>query len=97
MAKGITKRGGARQNSGPQPAKLKVERKKSPLAFLLDVMNNEDASANNRVRAAIEAAKYMHARKGEGGKKDERKEAAEKAGRGKYAPSGPPKLRVVNA
>ncbi|HFX1297087.1 TPA: hypothetical protein ACID1V_002898 [Pseudomonas aeruginosa] len=46
-----------------------------------------------QVRAAIAAVQYTHAKKGEGGKKDEQAEAAKAAGR-KFG-STPPPLRSV--
>jgi phage terminase small subunit len=91
-------RGGFRPGAGRKPKpkpKLNISAKKDPLAFLLEVMNDQEADARLRVRAAVTAAQYRHAKKGDSGKKDERKEAAEKAGRGKFAPAAPPRLRVV--
>jgi hypothetical protein len=67
----------------------------TPLAFLIGVMNDPKQEPRLRVRAAVAAAQYAHVKKGDSGKKDERKEAAEKAGRGKFAPAAPPRLRVV--
>lgn len=87
--------GGARENSGPQPAKLNLKGKRDPLKFLLAVMNDPDAGARLRVDAAKAALPFVHGRKGEGGKKDERQAAAEKAGKGRFAPSAPPKLTAI--
>lgn len=90
--------GGARPNSGPktkvQP-KLDIPKKREPLEFLLSVMNDQEAAPALRVRAAVAAAQYRHSKKGDGGKTDERREAADKAGRGKFAPPAAPKLAVV--
>ncbi len=47
-----------------------------------------------QVRAAIAAVQYTHAKKGEGGKKDERADAAKEAGK-KFASAPPPPLRAV--
>lgn len=68
----------------------------TPLAFLKAVMNDLELDAALRVRAAIAAAQYEHAKKGEGGKKDETADAAQKAATGRFAaPVTPPRL-VVN-
>lgn len=64
--------------------------------FLLAAMNDPKLDAKTRVRAGIAAAQYQHTKKGDGGKKDEKKDAAEKAGTGKFAPGKPP-LRVVRS
>ncbi len=91
--------GGKRPGSGrkPKPAKaLKVPAGLDPVDFLLAVQDDSESDPKLRVRAAIAAAQYLHNKKGEGGKKDERQAAAEKAGKGRYAPSAPPKLAVVS-
>ena len=91
--------GGARPGAGRKPkppGKLDVPAGLEPLAFLEAVMNDPLADPKLRVRAAIAAAQYRHAKKGEGGKKDERKERADKAGRGRFAPPAGPRLAVVN-
>ncbi|MCY1356954.1 hypothetical protein D9M68_176470 [compost metagenome] len=49
--------------------------------------------SDRQLRAAIAAVQYTHAKKGEGGKKDERAEAAKAAGK-KFG-STPPPLRAV--
>jgi phage terminase small subunit len=102
------KSGGARQNSGgarpgagrkPQPQEAKVTivttGRQTPLEFLLDVMNDNEVDDKLRLEAAKTAAQYVHAKKGEGGKKDEKQDAADKARAGKFAPSAPPRL-IVN-
>jgi phage terminase small subunit len=86
---------GVKGRSGRKPAQLKVPPGSDPLEFLLRVMNDPKAHAALRVRAAVAACQYVHMKKGEGGKKDERQEAASKAGRGRFAPSKPPKLAIV--
>ena len=68
---------------------------KDPLEFLLAVMDDESADPKLRVHAAVVAAQYVHAKKGDSGKKDERQAAAQKAGKGKFASGQPPKLAVV--
>jgi hypothetical protein len=58
--------GGARPNSGPKrPPNLPAIEGQSPLDFLVDVMRNPDASTHLRLRAAIAAARYMHAQEGD--------------------------------
>ena len=46
-----------------------------------------------QVRAAVAAVQYTHAKKGEGGKKEARQQAAEKIG-GRFAPTAPPRTRM---
>ena len=93
--------GGARPGSGrkPKPAPvmpnsiISVERD-SPQAFLLELMNDAKADARMRVDAAKALLPFMHPKLGEGGKKDERANAAKKAGVGEFA-AAPPPLRLV--
>jgi len=49
-----------------------------------------------QVRAAIAAVQYTHTRTKDGGKKEARQAAAEKAAGGRLAPKEPPKLKVIN-
>ena len=67
---------------------------KTPLEYMLDIVNDATADEARRDRLAIAAAPFVHARAGEGGKKDERLSAAKKAATGKFAPVAPP-LRLV--
>lgn len=92
------KSGGARAGAGrkPNPPEKLTVSAKDPLEFLEAVMMDEEANPALRVRAAIAAAQYRHAKKGEGGKGEERKDKAEKAGAGKFGPAAPPKLVVSN-
>ena len=67
----------------------------TPLEYMLKVMNDPDEDKDLRARMAVSAAPYMHPRKGEGvGKKDEKNEAARRAGQGKFQAGRPP-LSVV--
>lgn len=68
----------------------------TPLDFLLDVMRNELEDKRLRIQAAQLAAPYVHAKKGEGGKKAEKQAAADKLAGGKFATAAPPKLVVNN-
>ena len=52
-------------------------------------------ASNLQVRAAIAAAQYVHLKKGDGGKKDEANEKAQKAAGGKFGPAKAP-LKLVN-
>lgn len=63
-----------------------------PLQYMLAVMNNPNATPDRRDKMATAAAPYVHAKKGEGGKKDERQDAAKKASKGKFAAIQPPRL-----
>lgn len=94
--------GGARPNSGPKPkqkppeAELPAVEGQDPLDFLLSVQNDAAATPALRVRAAIAAAQYVHVKKHDGGKKDDQKEAAQLAAKGRFKPSAPPPKLVVN-
>ena len=69
---------------------------KTPLEYMIGVMNDPQADKDRRDRMAIAAAPFVHARKSDGvGKKDEKADRAKKAGGGKFAPSSPPVLKVV--
>ena len=87
--------GGARPGAGrppkepPKPAE--PTDKRDPLEFLLDVMQGKLEPSPDQLKAAIAATQYLHAKKGEGGKKDEELAAAKKVS-SKYAVSTPPRL-----
>lgn len=65
-----------------------------PKAFLIAAMNDPEAEAKLRVDAAKALMPFMHQRKGETGKKEEKQDAAEKAAAGMYG-TGKPPLRSV--
>ncbi|MDU8357994.1 terminase small subunit [Pseudomonas syringae group sp. J309-1] len=69
-----------------------------PKDYLLDDMNDTTLDRKDRRDAAKALMPFLHARKGEGGKKEERQDAAKKAGAGKFgaAPPPPTHLRSVN-
>lgn len=67
---------------------------KTPLDYMMGVLNDPAVDEARRDRLAIAAAPFMHARVGESGKKEERTQAAKKASGGKFAPVAPP-LRLV--
>ena len=49
-----------------------------------------------QVRAAIAAVQYTHTKRGDGGKKDEIQEKAERAAVGRFSPAAPPRLVANN-
>lgn len=65
----------------------------SPLDYMLQVMNDQDADDARRDRMAIAAAPFVHAKPGDvaKGKKEERQEAAEKAA-SRFSVPAPPRL-----
>ncbi|WP_295379580.1 hypothetical protein [uncultured Pseudacidovorax sp.] len=78
-----------KQHAEPPPAEDLSEL--TPLDFLLSVMRDSEKDLAKRMQAASLAAPYVHPRKGESGKKEEKLKAAEKVA-GRFAPSAPPKL-----
>ena len=97
--------GGARQGAGrkkqaptiisiPVPVADSLAHK-DPKVFLLALMNDLEADVKLRADAAKSLMPFMHPKIGEGGKKDEKQEAAKKAGSGKFG-AAPPPLRIVN-
>lgn len=65
-----------------------------PLDFLMAVMNDPAMPVLARQDAAKSLMPFKHARKGEGGKKDE-KDSKAKAAAGKFNVAMPPSLRAV--
>ncbi|WP_186077567.1 terminase small subunit [Burkholderia gladioli] len=63
-----------------------------PKAFLIAAMNDGRTEPKLRVDAAKALLPFMHQKLGEGGKKDAQKDAAKKAGGGRFASAAPPKL-----
>lgn len=94
--------GGARPGAGrppkepPAEAPPAISETRDPLEFLLDVMQGRTEANMMQVRSAIAAAQYVHVKRADGGKKDERAGKAKKAASGKFASSEPPKLVVNN-
>ncbi|MDA8485152.1 hypothetical protein NNO07_18960 [Pseudomonas resinovorans] len=64
------------------------------LTLLQDIALGNVEASDLQVRAAIAAVQYTHSKKGEGGKKDQRADAASRAAKGKFA-AAPPPLRAV--
>lgn len=65
---------------------------RDPLEFLLDVMQMPLLHPDLRVKAAMKAVDFTHRKPAEGGKKEERRDAAESAQGGRFAPTAPPRL-----
>ena len=68
---------------------------KSPLQYMLDVMNDLEADERLRSQMAVAAAPYMHAKKGEGGKKDEQANKAKAAAAGGRFKAAAAPLKLV--
>lgn len=64
----------------------------SPLGLLESIMNDVRVPLRERMRAAIAAAQYRHAKRGESGKKEDAAHRAKKAGEGRFTSSEPPRL-----
>lgn len=94
--------GGARPGAG-RPRKAAVPVLEAPqaseapdmLKFLTDVALGRIDASPTQVRAAVAAVQYTHTKRGDGGIKEGRQEAAKKAAGGRFAPSEAPPLRVV--
>lgn len=92
--------GGSRPGAGRKPAPkapalpLDVVGGSDPLKFLVAVMDDVEAEPALRVRAAIAAVQYTHAKIGEGGKKDAANKAAQAVGAGKFG-ARPPPLKLI--
>lgn len=90
--------GGARPGAGRKPKPKPVEtpppqvETRDPLEFLLDVMQGKVEATTVQVRAAVAASQYLHAKKGEGGKKEESAGKAKAAASGKFGQAAPPRL-----
>lgn len=61
-----------------------------PKDYLLDDMNDRTLDRKDRRDAAKALMPFLHARKGEGGKKEEKENAAKTASKGKFGASAPP-------
>jgi len=66
-----------------------------PLAYMLRVMNDPVVDVERRDKMAIASAPFIHSRKGEGNKKEDRDDRAKKAGQGKFKPMRAPTLKAV--
>lgn len=78
----------------PPPFDINVAiRYADPQSFLLTAMNDAELDPKQRIEAAKALMPFMHKKLGEGGKKEEKAEAAKKVA-GRFAPAPPP-LKVV--
>jgi len=66
------------------------------LKLLQDIALGVVEANQIQVRAAIAAVQYTHAKKGEGGKKEQRQQKAVAVAGGRFAPPEPPRLAVDN-
>ena len=90
--------GGARPGAGrkaaPRPEPIPVTGDGDMLSLLQQVALGTLDATPLQVRAAIAAVQYTHAKKGEGGKKDEAADRSKRAAGGKFAAAAPP-LKLV--
>ena len=86
--------GGARPGSGRKPKEIpliEVSPSDDPKAFLISIMNDQDADARMRIDAAKCLMPFVHLKLGEGGKKEQKQDAA-KVVASRFASAQPPKL-----
>lgn len=87
--------GGRRPGAGRKPRPIPISQhagSDDPLRFLIDQMNDPGLDARLRIDAAKALMPFVHHKKGEGGKKDERLDAAKKVASGKFGAFAPPRL-----
>lgn len=70
-----------------------AQRFDDPADFLRSVMNSEREEMRLRMDAAKTLMPYTHAKLGEVGKKEQRREAAKEAGKGRFATGRAPRLQ----
>lgn len=70
-----------------------AQRFDDPADFLRSVMNNEREEMRLRMDAAKTLMPYTHAKLGEVGKKEQMREAAKEAGKGRFATGRAPRLQ----
>lgn len=93
--------GGARPGAGRKPKEPTIlvlaATYEDPAKFLAAVMNDSGTDIKIRTDAAKALMPYQHPKIGEGGKKDQKADAAKKAASGgKFSSAPPPKLVVSN-
>lgn len=98
--------GGKREGAGRKPAPIVKMDIPVPLAatiahtdskvFLIALMNDNEADVKLRLEAAKALIGYQHGKIGEGGKKDQKQDAAKKVAGGKFAAAAPPRLVANN-
>ncbi|MEE5042914.1 terminase small subunit [Pseudomonas alliivorans] len=85
------------EGEGPEPGGEYLDclpDTEDPLVWLLALMNEPRAKIFDRRNAAQTAVPYVHGKRGEAGKKEQKAEAAKEASRGKFS-AGKPPLSVV--
>ena len=91
--------GGARPGAGrkrKEPPVSDAIGSDDPKAFLIALMNDVTQDTRIRSDAAKALLPYVHQKLGEGGKKDQKQDAAAKVAGGKFAAAPPPKLVINN-
>jgi phage terminase small subunit len=88
--------GGARKGAGRKPKAPVLNASAAlltsdPKAFLTALMNDPGSEMKLRVNAAKALMPFVHQKLGEGGKKEQRQDAAKKVA-GRFAAAAPPKL-----
>ena len=92
--------GGARSGAGRKPKEkpdntpVVQEPGTDMLTLLQNVALGVTEATALQVRAAIAAVQYTHTKRADGGKKEERQEAAKKVA-GRFAQAAPPKLAAA--
>lgn len=84
------------KNPADLPEPILAEHFADPADFLRAVMNCTKLDHDARKDAAKALMPYVHVKKGEGGKKDAKDDAAKKAGTGRFGAAAPPKLVAAN-
>lgn len=86
--------GGARPGAGRKPKEAVPTVHTDPLEFLRAVWKGEINASPTQVRAAASALPFVHKKLGEGGKKEQRQDAANKVA-GRFSAAAPPRLVAV--
>ena len=93
------KSGGPRDGAGrpkKKPVLIDVPKSNDPLAFLVSVMQDKTADSRLRIDAAKALMPFVHRKLGEGGKKDQKAEAAKQASTGRFAVKSPPPRLIID-
>lgn len=88
---------GGEEGEGPEPGGEYLDclpDTEDPLVWLLALMNEPRAKIFDRRNAAQTAVPYVHGKRGEAGKKEQKAEASKEASRGRFS-AGKPPLSVV--
>lgn len=95
--RGVGRPKGSKNGTSAKAAdrKARLEAKKLPLAYMLEVMNDPEVDIVRRDRMAQAAAPYCHPRKADVPART-KAEAAEKAEASQFEPMATPKLVISN-